>query len=189
MSSSDYSHLPSLVVRTPHQPSGYSSSCGTSSIAFLIWLPVSPRLLTLCQVSISRTCFRSPFCFFCSFHFVNGCLWVVSFIPTFPCCFCLFLISLSCPIVGFHSTHCLAHLVCFLVLLSRSSDYLDCFSLGARGGVPSWYIASTSQGNGQCTQHLPTQYISSTFRIFPTNFHAIFPAQEMISTFTVSQVM
>ena len=65
----------------------------------------------------------------------------------------------------------------------------DMLSLGARGGVPSRYIASTSQGNGQCTQHLPTRYISSTFRIFPTNFHAIFPAQEMISTFTVSQVM
>ena len=61
--------------------------------------------------------------------------------------------------------------------------------LGARGGVPSRYIVSTLQGNGQCTQHLPARYISSTFRIFPTNFHAIFPAQEMISTFTVSQVM
>ena len=62
-------------------------------------------------------------------------------------------------------------------------------SLGARGGVPSWYIKSTLQGNGQCTQHLPAQYISSTFRIFPANFHTVFPAQEIISTFTVSQVM
>ena len=62
-------------------------------------------------------------------------------------------------------------------------------SLGARGGVPSRYIASTSQGNGRCTQHVPTRYISSTFRIFPANFHAVSPAQEMVRTFTVSQVM
>ena len=63
------------------------------------------------------------------------------------------------------------------------------YTLGARGGVLSQYITSTSQRSGQCTQHLPTGYISSMFRIFPANFHAVSPAQEMVSTFTVSQVM
>ena len=63
------------------------------------------------------------------------------------------------------------------------------YSLGARGGVPSWYIASTLQENGQSTQHVPTRYISSTFRILPANFHAISPTQGMVSTFTVSQIM
>ena len=61
--------------------------------------------------------------------------------------------------------------------------------LGTSGGVLSRYITSTLQGNGQCTQHVPTQYISSTFRISLANFPAISPAQEMVSTFRVSQVM
>ena len=66
-SSSDHSHLPSFVVRTPPRPSGYSSSGGTSSITFLIRLPVSPRSLTLRQSSISWTRFRSLFVSFVSF--------------------------------------------------------------------------------------------------------------------------
>ena len=50
-------------------------------------------------------------------------------------------------------------------------------SLGARGGVPDWNTANTSQGNGQSTQPIPTRYIPSSFRIFQANFLAVFPGQ------------
>ena len=63
------------------------------------------------------------------------------------------------------------------------------YSLGARGGVLGQYIANTSQGNGQSTKPIPTQHTPSSFRIFQANFPAIFPAQEMVSTFTVFQIM
>ena len=49
------------------------------------------------------------------------------------------------------------------------------FTLGARGGVPTWYITDTLQGNGQRTSQIPTQDIPSTFRIFPASFLAISP--------------
>jgi hypothetical protein len=67
--------------------------------------------------------------------------------------------------------------------------FLRQVSLGAKGGVPSRYTASTSQGNGQSTHQKPARYIAITFRIFQANFIAVFPVQEMPSTFTVSQVM
>ena len=46
-------------------------------------------------------------------------------------------------------------------------------SLGARGGVLDWYTASTLQGNGQCTHHIPAWYTASMFRIFQANFSAV----------------
>ena len=62
-------------------------------------------------------------------------------------------------------------------------------TLGARTSVPSGYMSSTSQGNGQSTKHVPTRYITSTSRIFPASFPTISLAWRMVSTFTVSQVM
>ena len=58
-------------------------------------------------------------------------------------------------------------------------------SLGARGGVLGQYIANTSQGNGQSTKPIRTQHTPSSFRIFQAKFPAIFPVQEMVSTFSV----
>ena len=62
-------------------------------------------------------------------------------------------------------------------------------SLGARGGGPGRYTAGTSQGHGQCIHQKPTWYIANTFKIYQANFIAMFPVQEMLSTFTVFQVM
>ena len=62
-------------------------------------------------------------------------------------------------------------------------------TLGARGGGPGRYTAGTSQGHGQCTHQKPTQYIANTFKIYQANFIAMFPAQEMLSTFVVFPVM
>jgi len=42
----------------------------------------------------------------------------------------------------------------------------DQVTLGAKGGVPGRYTASTSQGNGQSTHQKPNRYIANTFRIF-----------------------
>ena len=61
-------------------------------------------------------------------------------------------------------------------------------SLGTRASLPGWYIASTSQGNGQSTWDIPTQSIPSTFRIFPVSVPAISLAWGIARTFTVSQV-
>ena len=60
-------------------------------------------------------------------------------------------------------------------------------TLGARTGVLSWYITSTSQGNKQNTMHVPTQYITSTFRIFPANVPAVSLAWEW-PVHSVSQI-
>jgi hypothetical protein len=57
--------------------------------------------------------------------------------------------------------------------------------LGARDGVQTQYITNTLQGNGQRTYKIPTWNIPRTFRIFPANLTEIFPAQEMLRTFTV----
>jgi len=63
------------------------------------------------------------------------------------------------------------------------------WTLGAMGGVPGRYTACKLQGNGQRTHPIPTQYIPSTFRMFPVNLIAVFPVQEVPSTFTVFYVM
>ena len=63
------------------------------------------------------------------------------------------------------------------------------FTLGARGGVPGRYTANTSQGNGQSTHPKPTWYTANTFKIFQANSIAMFPAQRIISTFTVFPVV
>jgi len=52
------------------------------------------------------------------------------------------------------------------------------FPLGARTSVPGWYITSTSQGNGQCTMHVPTRYITNIFRIFPAGFPMMSPVRK-----------
>ena len=96
--------------------------------------PTLAHAAPILNISDSLSC---SFCFFYFLRFVNGCLWVVSFIPTFPRCFRLFLISLSCLIVGLHSIHCFAHLVHFLGLLSRSSDYSDCLCFFGLLGLPT----------------------------------------------------
>ena len=64
-----------------------------------------------------------------------------------------------------------------------------CLTLGAVGGVLGWYITSPSQGHGQSTWQKPTWYIASSFRMFPASFPAVSLGQEMVSTFTMSQVM
>ena len=61
-------------------------------------------------------------------------------------------------------------------------------TLGTKASLPGWYITSTSQGNGQSTWDIPTQSISSPFRIFPASVPAISLAWGTARTFTVSQV-
>jgi len=53
-------------------------------------------------------------------------------------------------------------------------------TLGARTSVPSRYITSTLQGNGQCTMHVPTWYITNIFRIFPAGFPMMSPTRKWL---------
>jgi len=62
-------------------------------------------------------------------------------------------------------------------------------SLGARDGVLGWYTENTLQGHRQSTHPYTDPGTESTFIIFQANFFAVFLVQEMLSTFTVSQVM
>jgi len=73
--------------------------------------------------------------------------------------------------------------------VNSNDDQVTLYTLGARGGVLGWYITSPSQGHGQSTRQKPTWYISHPFRMFPTSFPAVFLGQEMVSTFTVFQIM
>ena len=63
------------------------------------------------------------------------------------------------------------------------------FTLGAKGGVPGWYTTNTLQGHGQSTHPYTGLGTGGAFIIFQANFFAVFLIQEMLSTFTVSQVM
>ena len=72
---------------------------------------------------------------------------------------------------------------------SLLAPVLEFCSLGARGGFLGWYITSPSQGHRQSTWQKPTWYIASSFRMFPASFPAVSLGQEMVSTFTMSQVM
>ena len=74
-------------------------------------------------------------------------------------------------------------------LARRPDESTMIVTLGARGGVLGQYITNTSQGNGQSTKPIPTQHTPSSFRIFQANFPAIFPAQKIVSAFTVFQIM
>jgi len=62
--------------------------------------------------------------------------------------------------------------------VALTGDSQTFVALGARTSVPGWYIASTSQGNGQCTMHVPTRYITNIFRIFPAGFPMMSPARK-----------
>ena len=77
------------------------------------------------------------------------------------------------------------HVYPVMVKQARPDEFL---TLGARASIPGWYVASTLQGNGQSTMHVPTQHIPSTFRIFPANFPAISLVWGMSGTFTVSWI-
>ena len=76
-----------------------------------------------------------------------------------------------------------------VAIVAKYRHVFTMLTLGARGGVLGQYITNTSQGNGQSTEPIPTQHTPRSFRIFQANFPAIFPAQEMVSTFTVFQIM
>jgi len=71
----------------------------------------------------------------------------------------------------------------------RDASHFHLTTLGTRGGGPGRYTAGTSQGRGQCTRQKPTWYIANIFKIYQANFIAMFPVQEMLSTFTVFPVM
>ena len=62
-------------------------------------------------------------------------------------------------------------------------------TLGANASFLTQDIVNTLQGHGQCTWEKPIWYISSTFKMFPTSFLAVFLAQEMPRTFTMSLIM
>ena len=128
-------HLYVFVGPLPSPITRRSDSSPAFRLLFFLWhqidhLPNSvagfPTLAHAASILDISDSLSFCFCFFCFLRFDNGYLWVVSFIPIIPRCFRLFLIILSRLIVGFHSIRCFTHLVRFLGLLSRSSDYSDC---------------------------------------------------------------
>ena len=69
------------------------------------------------------------------------------------------------------------------------SSIHDTGTLGARGGVPGRNITNTLQGHGQRTHPTLAWDITSSFKMFQASSTAVFPAQKLLVTFKMSQVM